>query len=305
MIKSCFPGGGTVNVDNPIATPTTAVLLIAHNQAAQLRRAIAALERSQNRELIEILVVDCGSSDSTPALADEFPDITMQRLPQNFGATKALNIATRTARADFLFLLSPDVEVASDTISRLREVLETDTGVSAACPMLVDPSGNPVARTRRFPDRESLAVVRGGGELAWVSIPEETLAQERFAVMYPGREALLVRKQFVTGMNYFDERFGEYWADADLAIKIRQAGRRIEVHTPIKAIWHAPDEPARRDPIDRADRILGASALLSKHDGFFAGFGFRAQAILGALLRFDFPLLWALLGGNKVGSQAK
>ena len=31
-------------------------------------------------------------------------------LPQNFGATKALNIATRTARAEFLFLLSPEVE---------------------------------------------------------------------------------------------------------------------------------------------------------------------------------------------------
>jgi GT2 family glycosyltransferase len=294
-----------VNVDNPIDTPTTAVLLIAHNQATQLRRAIAALERSQNRELMEILVVDCGSSDSTPALADEFPGITMQRLPQNFGATKALNIATRTARADFLFLLSPDVEVAPDTISRLADVLEADTGVTAACPMLVDRSGNPVARTRRFPDRESLAAVRGGGELPWVPIPEDTLAQERFAVMYPGREALLVRKQFVAGMNYFDERFGEYWADADLAIKIRKAGRRVEAQTAIKATWHAPDEPVPRDPIHRADRILGAAALLSKHDGFFAGFGFRTQAILGALLRFDFPLLSALVGGKKVGSQAK
>ena len=27
-------------------------------------------------------------------------------------------------------------------------------------------------------------------ELPWVPIPEDTLAQERFAVMYPGREAL-------------------------------------------------------------------------------------------------------------------
>jgi len=42
-------------------------------------------------------------------------------------------------------------------------------------------------------------------------------------VLYPGREALLIRKQFVVGMNYFDERFGEYWADADLAIKTAHA----------------------------------------------------------------------------------
>jgi hypothetical protein len=33
--------------------------------------------------------------------------------------------------------------------------------------------------------------------------------------------------------------------------------------------------------------------------------GFRVTAIFGALLRFDFRLLSALVGGNKVGSQAK
>jgi hypothetical protein len=77
------------------------------------------------------------------------------------------------------------------------------------------------------------------------------------------------------------------------------------MHPGIRATWHAANDPAPSDVIHRADRILGAAALLSKHDGFFAGFTFRARAILGALLHFDFPLLWALVGGTKVGSQAK
>jgi GT2 family glycosyltransferase len=294
-----------MNASNPVTTPKTAAILIAQNQAAELRRAIGALERSENREQLEILVVDCASDDSTPALAEEFPGITMQRLPQNFGATKALNIATRTARAEFLFLLSPDVEVAPDTVARLTEKLEASPDVTGVCPLLVEGGGKMVARTRRFPDRESLAPVRGGGELPWVPITEETLAQERCVLLYPGREALLVRKQFVTGMNYFDERFGEYWADADLAIKIRKAGRRVEMYTGIRATWHAPAESAPSDPIHRSDRILGAARLLSKHDGGFAGFSFRLAAMMGALIRFDFPLLSALAGGNKVGSQAQ
>ena len=294
-----------MNPSNPVTLPKTAAILIAHNQAAELRRAIGALERSENREQMEILVVDCGSEDSTPELAEEFPGITMQRLPQNFGATKALNIATRTARAEFLFLLSSDVEVAPDTVARLTEKLETGTDLTGVCPLLVDGSGRPVARTRRLPDRESLAEVRGGGELPWTPIPEETLAQERFVVLYPGREALLVRKQFVTGMNYFDERFGEYWADADLAIKIREAGRRVEMHSDIRATWHEPAKAAPSDPIYKSDRILGAALLLSKHEGTFAGLGFRMAALLGALLHFDFSLFSALAGGKKVGSQAQ
>lgn len=291
-------------VTAPVTIPKIAAIIIVHNQAAELRRAIAALERSEQREQLEILVVDCASNDSTSEVAEEFPGITMQRLPENFGATKALNIATRTARAEYLFLLSPDVEVAPDTAARLAERLDADTSVTGACPLLVEGDGKPVMRTRPFPDRQSFAEVRTGGELGWIAISDETLVLERCAVLYPGREALLVRKQFVAGMNYFDERFGEYWADADLAIKIRKAGRKLEMYPAIRATWHAP-EAAPNDTIHKSDRILGAAALLSKHEGFVAGFGFRMAAILGALMRFDFSLLAALASGKKVGSQAK
>jgi GT2 family glycosyltransferase len=291
-------------VTAPVTIPKIAAIIIVHNQAVELRRAIAALEKSEQREQLEILVVDCASDDSTAEVADEFPGITMQRLPEHFGATKALNIATRTARAEYLFLLSPDVEVAPDTVARLAERLDAEPSVTGACPLLVDGDGKPVARTRPFPDRQSLAQVRGGGELAWTAIPQDTLSQERFAVLYPGREALLVRKRFVAGMNYFDERFGEYWADADLAIKIRKAGRKLEMYPVIRATWHAP-EAAPNDTIHKSDRILGAAALVGKHDGFFAGFSFRIAAMFGSLMRFDFALLAALAGGKKVGSQAK
>ena len=291
--------------NNPVIIPKTAAILVAHNQAEELRRALSALEKSENRELLEILVVDCGSSDSTAALGEEFPGITLLVLPQNFGATKALNIATRTARADFLFLLSPDVEVAPDTVARLTEQLEARADLTGVCPLLVDDAGKALSRTRRYPDREALAPVRAGGELAWVPIPQETLAEERCVVLYPGREALLVRKNFVSGMNYFDERFGEYWADADMAVKIRKAGRKVEMVTGIRATWHATADEHSDDTLYKSDRILGAARLLTKHDGFLAGFGFRMAAMLGALARFDFSLLAALVGGKKVGSQAQ
>jgi GT2 family glycosyltransferase len=292
-------------VTAPVTTPKIAAILIVHNQTVELRRAIAALERSEHREQLEILVVDCASDDSIASVAEEFPGITMQRMPENFGATKALNIATRTARAEYLLLLSPYVEVAPDTAVRLAETLDADPSLTGACPLLIDNDGRPLARTRRFPDRQSLAEVRGGSELGWISIPEETLVLERSTVLYPGRDALLVRKQFITGMNYSDERFGEYWADADLAIKIRKAGRRVEICSGIRATWHPATEATPNDTVHKSDRILGAAALLSKHEGFLAGFGFRTAAMLGALIRFDFPLFAALAGGKKVGSQAK
>jgi GT2 family glycosyltransferase len=285
-------------------TPKVAAILIARNQAAELRRALQALAASEHREQLEILVVDCASSDETAAAADEFPGVTVLRLPQHFGATKALNIATRTARAEFLLLLSPEVEVAPGTVARLAEQLEANPDTAAVCPLFVDDGGKVVARTRRWPDRESLAPVRGGGELAWTPLPEETLAQEQCIVLYPGREALMVRRQFVAGMNYFDERFGEYWADADLAMQIRRAGRKIRLYPGIRAVWHGAGKADSDDVVHKSDRIVGAAALLGKHTGFLAGFGFRWAAIFSALIHLDFSLFSALLGGTKLGAEA-
>jgi GT2 family glycosyltransferase len=285
-------------------TPRVAAILIAHNQASALRRALLALEASQQRELLEILVVDCASTDETAAVADEFAGVTVLRLPQHFGATKALNIATRTARAEFLLLLSPDVEVRPETVAQLAEQLQANADTAAVCPLLLDGDGQVVARTRRFPDREALAPVLRGGKLPWMPIAPETLAQEQWTVLYPGREALLVRRQFVTGMNFFDERFGEYGADADLALQIRRAGKKIRMYSGIRAIWHGAQQEEEDNVVHASDRILGAATLLGKHSGWLAGFGFRWGAIFNALIHFDFSLFAAVLNGRKLGSEA-
>jgi GT2 family glycosyltransferase len=281
--------------------PRVSAILVVHNQAQELRRALAALEASMEREQLEILVVDCASEDDTPAVADEFPAVITQRMPQNFGTTKALNIATRTAKGDFLFLLSPEVEVAPDTVVRLAEQLEANSDTSAVCPLLIDPEGKPVSRIQALPGRDALARACAGEPPELVKLD---LSQENIVVGYPGREALLVRKQFIMGMNYFDERFGEYWADADLALKIRQAGRKIRLYPGIQAVCRRSEHATGADPLRRSDCIVGAARLVSKYDGAFSGFTFRMGAALRALFAFDFGLFSAILGGRTLGSEA-
>ena len=83
-------------------------------------------------------MVDCGSHDESPQLDAEFPNITILRLPRYFGRTKALNIGTRTAAGEYLFFLTPEVEVLPTTIPALVAQLEADPNVMAACPLLLD-----------------------------------------------------------------------------------------------------------------------------------------------------------------------
>jgi glycosyltransferase involved in cell wall biosynthesis len=277
--------------------PRVSVVLVSFNQAPALRRALEALERSQDRERLEIVVVDCGSQDESPRLDAEYPAVQILRLPQHFGATRAMNIAMRTAKAELVLFLSPSVEVAPDTVMRLATLLEDDSATAAVCPLLCDPSGSPVSRAYRIPSADELAI----GVLEPVSIE---VTQESVTVEYAGRDAILARKQFIRGMNYFDERFGEYWADLDLAMQIRRAGKKIRFYPSIRATLHPGPDPLQGDAVAEADRILGAAAFLGKYEGFLAGLRFRLAAILKALGRFDLRSVRLLVSGEKIGSQA-
>jgi len=272
-------------------------ILVVLNQIDPLRRAVAALDRSTDRERLEILVVDLGSEDGSAQIDAEFPATVMLRLPHNFGATKAMNIGTRTAKGDLMFYLSPEVEVATDTVAKLADKLEQDSDAAAVCPVIVDGSGKLVSRIYKLPTAQSFK-----GEMPSVAIDVE---QESVNVEYPGREAIMVRKQFVKGMNYFDERFGEYWADADLAMQVHRAQKKIQLYPGIRAIYRPERDPLAGDPLLKADRALGAAVFLGKYNGFMAGLGFRIAAIFRALGRLDLRQFTSLVSGQKLdGSQA-
>jgi GT2 family glycosyltransferase len=276
--------------------PRVSAILVSLNQVESLRKAVAALERSTDRERLEILVVDLGSQDGSAQLETEFPGIVSLRLPHNFGATKAMNVGIRTAKADLVFYLSPEVEVAPDTVQKLADKLEEDTDAAAVCPLLVNSSGAPVSKIYKLPSPESLK-----GEMTPVSID---LTQDSIDVEYPGREALMVRKPFVKGMNYFDERFGQFWADADLAIQIRRGLKKIRLYPSIRTVRSGDGSPEPGKGLMAADRAGGAASLLGKYYGFMAGLSFRMGAIFKSLGKFDLKQFIALVSGSKVdGSQ--
>lgn len=287
--------------------PRVSAILVGYNQAPALRRAVQALERSRDRDKLEILVVDCGSRDESTELDTDFPAINMLRLPHHLGAARAMNIATRTSKGELLFFVSPNVEVAPETVMALADRLQPDpeapeTEIAAVCPLLVDPEGNLASRIHPIPTRAELKAAAAGGSLPSVDLD---LSQESIAVAYPELDAILIRKHFVRSMNYFDQRFGHYWADADLAMQIKRAGKKIQLLPGIRATYHPAPDPVEGDPLARADRVSGAAALVGKYEGSMAGLSFRLGAVLSALARFDLGMVSKLTGGHKLdGSQA-
>lgn len=278
--------------------PKVTALIWSYNNAPALRRCLAALEASVNRAAIEIVVVDKGSQDESPGLDAEFPETTFLRLPRNFGNTKALNIAMRTGIGELVFFLRPEIIVEPGTVGRLVQFLESDSDPVAVCPLVVDENGSPVEQAYRLPSPQTganlIPVAAGPGEAP-------------FAVEYATFQAMLARKYFIRGINYFDERFGEFGADAELGFQIRRAGRtiRIDPQTKVTLLPVPKRTSAAAETLLLADRIHGTAVYLSKHFGFVSGLTFRIKEALKALVGFRFSLLTSLVSATKVdGSQS-
>lgn len=284
------------------------VLIVSYNCATALRRCLDALERSVDRETIEILVVDNGSRDESGRLDEDFPEVTILRLPRNFGLTKARNIGIRTAKGEFLLLLDPDSELQPETISTLAARLDQETAAVAVCPLLADPRGDPVSQTGPLPTPDDLYLAWCEGEPwqhplpATHTQPPGSLASDSIQVECPDPRAILVRRQFVKGMNYFDERYGHFGANLELFHQARRASKKILLLPGVRAtthcgagLWVPTGDDARA--LLAADYGAGLIAYAGKHFGWKA----RMKLWFKMLFRAKMRVLWALLRMRDVG----
>jgi GT2 family glycosyltransferase len=289
------------------AEPRVTVILVSWNCVDSLRRCLGALSASKGRERFEVQVVDVGSRDGCAQADAEFPGVAVQRLPRNFGRSRARNIALKTARSELVLFLDPEVEVAPETVGALADALDGDALTVAAVPRLVSVSGEPLGLGGPLPTSKELAAAcRENRGL--------TLGEAAAAVVVAPGATLMVRTSFLRGMNYLDEkRFTEYWAELELFWQVHNAGKRvIVVETP--ATWHEPLLSVAlgrsEQALQVADRVAGAAAYLGKHAGFGTRVGFVAGQFFGALgaaLRepgYGLSLAYGILTGRRIdGTQ--
>ncbi len=268
--------------------PRVSVVVVSRNQAASLERCLEAIEKSEGRADYQVVVVDNGSTDGSTQLEDRFPDLQWTKLPKNFGMTKAWNVGWRAADAPYVLFLHADTEVDPAAIARLAGALDASSEAVAACPLLVDEEGHPAPQLGDLPPSGQWRPANPPGD-------------QPFAVDYPRGAALMARVFYIKAVRQIDEKYGQFGADADLAIQIRRAGRKILL-VPAARVRHA-GRTSYTTP-ERADFLLGRAVFIGKYQGFGAGIAARLGAIFGPLFGFRFGELRYTIAGQKIdGSQ--
>ena len=266
-------------------------LIVCHNQASALKRCLDALQLSNNRTTLEVLVVDDGSSDGSAEVASEFADVILLRVPKRLGYTRAVNIGLGTAKGKLILLLPTNFHVQPETIGVLADRLEASNETGAVCPA--------VDRAWAFPKPEELAEAWKSGVLPGAI----QMGNGETSVDYPMGAPILVRRELLRNMNWLDKRFGNAWSDLEMCCRIRNGNKNIIVLGALP-VNHDPVESPTVDEEEWADSAHGVATWIGLHHGTGAAVKFRLAAALHALGRGKFGVFTSILTGNKIdGNQ--
>lgn len=100
---------------------TVTVIIPTHNRATRLERALSSV-LNQSHPPEQLIVVDDGSTDDTPARLANYPSVQYLRQSQQ-GVSSARNSGIRAARHPWLAFLDSDDEWLTDKLARQRQAL--------------------------------------------------------------------------------------------------------------------------------------------------------------------------------------
>jgi|DewCreStandDraft_1066081.scaffolds.fasta_scaffold00108_99 GT2 family glycosyltransferase len=215
-------------------TPLVTVAIPNWNGRRHLERCLPAVQALRG-VAFETIVVDNGSTDgSLELLRERFPWVRLIANPRNLGFAPALNQAIRASTTRYIAALNNDAIPYPDWLCRLVEVAEQDSHIgSCASRMVFDSHPHLIQSAGIAMNCAGIAWDRHVGEpdrTAPDAPPEEVFGASGGAALY--------RRAMLDEIGLFDERFGSYLEDVDLAWRARLAGWRC-LYVPAAVVRHA------------------------------------------------------------------
>jgi len=213
------------------ATPRIDVLIPAYNQFELTVECLVSVARCGGPSL-RIILADDASTDPRMAQLCDIPGVLVRRASSSLHFLHGCNAAMADVTAPYLLLLNNDTQLLPGSLHALAAVLDQNPDAAAVGPMLLYPNGRL---------QEAGCTLRHDGDASMVGVgdnPERACYNHQRDVAYISGACLLIRRSALQG-ELFDERFAPaYCEDADLCLRLRQAGYRVVYEPAAKVVHH-------------------------------------------------------------------
>jgi len=239
----------------PADKPLVSVIIPTYNRVDSLRRTLDSLSRqTYPLERYEVIVVDDGSGDRTPGIADAvYPFRFHYVRQQNQGDAAARNTGVRHSRAHVLVFVDDDIVVRQELLEGMVEVVDSTDPTLVVGTLLEPPDTDPILR----PAADcSLAGNDGALDIDFTRCLSGFLAVTREAFAAIG------------GMQGLTRQGADAWCDVDFAYRAYLKG--FQFRRSLKAVgYHHDAAAASLEALSRRWRNASRTAVLlfQKHPG--------------------------------------
>ncbi len=231
-------------------TPMVSVVVASYNGARTLKACLESLSHLRY-PAYEVVLVDDGSTDTTPHIASLYPQVRYLRHPQNQGLSAARNTGIAAARGEIVAFTDSDCRADEDWLYYLVSDLLKGKYAGVGGHNLLPPEDSCVA---------AAVMVSPGG-------PAHVMLSDRLAEHIPGCN-MAFYKWALSEINGFDPVFRRAGDDVDVCWRLQERGYRIGFSS-AGFVWHYR-RSAVRDYLKQQLGYGEAEALLvRKHPEYF------------------------------------
>ena len=295
-----------------MSQPDVSVVIVNWNGGELLMRCLRSLRQSRTSFKVEVIVVDNASADGSREVAvAAFPEFRIVNSGQNLGFGRGNNLARSMVKTPLVLFLNPDTEVREDTLERAVQCLREHADVGMlGCKM-------------RYPTGEVQEQGLQWELTPWTVFLELLLVTKRthrrfrrlLPVMDPNRSGhviklyggfLLVHKEILDRVGWFDDRYFMYAEDADLCRTILARGWKLYYCSEAEII-HVSGGVSGKTPSGFAILMKHQSIgkLMRKYHGWMGILLYRAAVFGGASLRLIALLALRVLSAGRPAARTR
>ncbi len=208
--------------------------IVSYNNIDKILVTIASILAQTKDVDLTLYISDNNSEDNTAGIImEKFPQVTVLKNEKNggfgFGHNKLLNIID----SKYHVIINPDIILKEDSISRLVEIMESDSSVVMATPRILNEDGTEQFLPKRNPQLKYLL----GGRLEKLGERFKRLRAEYtmrdisysspFEIEFCTGCFFVIRTDVFKKIGGFDDKFFMYFEDADITRRAKQNGRVV------------------------------------------------------------------------------
>lgn len=217
------------------------IIIVSFNTKALTINCVKSVVNEGSSLTKEIIVVDNGSTDGTPAALRELRVIAnilkIINNKTNLGFAKANNQGIQSATGEFIFLLNSDTLVKKGSIGKLVEFAKKDDLTGVVGPKLLNPNGTVQASVLWHP---TLTRAVKQYWLGFEGLMDKYYPKERdpIEVEVLVMAAFLITPQAKKKVGLLDERYFMFFEDHDYCRRVGEAGLKIFYYPEALVVHH-------------------------------------------------------------------